>query len=160
MVVDGYWLVRPGQETVVETARARYHRTNVGAVVAGVIGATAVLVVGYALVLPWVNSLQLEHVNPFVLWFAPLGAAFIGGALVWWVISGLGERRWNRLKNNPALMRGAWAYRDAYGTVPDTVVPVQDLWDGLDHPGDLLHSELHARILAALPRAGGAAPTS
>ena len=159
MVVDGYWLVRPGSESDVERARTRRRRTDVVAVIGGVLVATAILVLGYAVVLPWVDSLGLQHVSRLVLWVAPVGAALIAGVAVAWLVSGFGERRWERLKTEPAVMRYAYAYLDAYGGVPADIAP-QELWDALDVPGGPTRSGLHVQIMASLPRTGGATPTS
>ena len=154
--MDGYWLVRPGSEFDVERARIRRRRTDVVAVVGGVFVATVMLVLGYTLVLPWVDSLGLQHVSPLV-WIAPIGAALIAGVGLAWLVSWFGERRWEGLKKDPAIMRSAYAYVDTYGGVPADIAP-QELWDALDVSGGPTRSALHERIIAALPRAGGAAP--
>ena len=157
MFIETYRLVRPGREDDVKAALATRRRTNLAAVVTGIVVGLLLLALGYVMVLPRVMAqLPALHSQPLV-WIAPFGAAVIVGMLVAWIISRVGERRWQRIKADPDLMRDGFALFDAYAVVPASI-PAQDLWDALDSPGGVLSSPVHPRIMAALRSARGRAP--
>jgi len=153
MIVEGYWLVRPGREQEVVRALAMRRRANIGAVVAGVAVWVGAVALYYAVLSPWLVSVIPEaahlHDGSRFVWPFAIGAAL--GAAVAWLISTIGEQRWKRRRADPGLLRNAYAFRDRYGDVPDWI-PAQDLWDALDDPGGIANSPLDARIMAELIR--------
>jgi len=104
-------------------------------------------------VLPWVWTVAPALEAQPLVWIAPLSAAVIVGLVVAWIVSGIGERRWAKVRADPAMMRNGFALYDAYGGVVPDSVPAQDLWDALDTPGGVTSSPVHVQIMDAL-RAG------
>ncbi|SFR71147.1 hypothetical protein SAMN05428970_1127 [Agromyces sp. CF514] len=145
MIVDGYRLVRPGQEPEMRAALRARRLTEIGGTALGVVVALSAGAVAGVPVLPVILAVESPVPTwmrmlwpPVVLIVLAFAIAFRG----WLLALRIAERRYTRRRDE--LTRSAYAIYDFFGGIPD--VPAEQLWEMLDrrdHAGWSALSDLH-----------------